>query len=177
MSLNKWIRAASNFITHISSRLNRQVFAIFFLRWILKDCIKVLEKKNKVVVVCSRPRWNVKFGTFTSQSCNEVKEMYKKGNARAKLLFCLHKLIVFCPSRCRRHRRCLSSIDSATISTDGNFLEKSNNYEVRTIGIYAMPRLSILLIMQWSRGEILRLSELRHVKCLSYFSALKGGHH
>ena len=88
MSLNKWISAASNFITLISSRLIRQVLAIFFLSWILKDCIKVLEQKNKVVVVCSRPRRNVKFGTSTSQSCNEVKEMYKKGNARAKLLFC-----------------------------------------------------------------------------------------
>ena len=87
MSLNKWIRAASKFITLVSSRLIRQVLAIVFLSWILKDCIKVLEKKTKVVV-CSRPRRNVKFGTFTSQSCNEVKEMYKKGNARAKLLFC-----------------------------------------------------------------------------------------
>ena len=87
MSLNKWIRAASKFITIVSSRLIRQVLAIVFLSWILKDCIKVLEKKTKVVV-CSRPRRNVKFGTFTSQSGNEVKEMYKKGNARAKLLFC-----------------------------------------------------------------------------------------
>lgn len=42
----------------------------------------------------------------------------------------------------------LNSIDSITISTDGNLLEKSNNYGVRIIGIYAMPSLSILLIMQ-----------------------------
>ena len=32
---------------------------------ILKDCIKVQEKKKKVVVLCSRPGQNVKLGTFT----------------------------------------------------------------------------------------------------------------
>ena len=43
-----------------------------------KDCIKVQEKKKKVVVLCSRPRQNVKLGTFTLQSCSYGKEMYKK---------------------------------------------------------------------------------------------------
>ena len=37
----------------------------FFWIWILKNCIKVQEKKRKVVVVCSRPRQNVKLGIFT----------------------------------------------------------------------------------------------------------------
>ena len=32
---------------------------------ILKDCIKVQEKKRKVVAFCSRPRQNVKLGSFT----------------------------------------------------------------------------------------------------------------
>ena len=36
----------------------------FFWSWILKDSIKVQEKKKKVVL-CSRPRHNVKLGTFT----------------------------------------------------------------------------------------------------------------
>ena len=29
---------------------------IFFWSWVLEDCIKVQEKKRKVVVLCSRPR-------------------------------------------------------------------------------------------------------------------------
>ena len=37
----------------------------FFWSWILKDCIKVQEKKRKVVVSCSLPRQNVKLDTFT----------------------------------------------------------------------------------------------------------------
>ena len=38
----------------------------FFWSWlILKDCIKVLEMKKKVVAFCSRPRQNVKLGSFT----------------------------------------------------------------------------------------------------------------
>ena len=35
------------------------------LHCILKDCIKVQEKKKKVVVLCSRPRQHVNLGTFT----------------------------------------------------------------------------------------------------------------
>ena len=43
------------------------------------DCIKVHEKKNeKAVVFCSRPRRNVKLGSFMLSSCNDGREMYKK---------------------------------------------------------------------------------------------------
>ena len=45
------------------------------------DFIKFREKKKKVVVFCSLPRQNVKFGT-TAKKC------IKKDDARAKLLFC-----------------------------------------------------------------------------------------
>ena len=38
----------------------------FFWSWILKDCLKVQEKKEKVFVLCSRPSQNVKLGIFTS---------------------------------------------------------------------------------------------------------------
>ena len=34
-------------------------------RWILKDRTKVQEKKKKIDVLCSRPRQNVKLGSFT----------------------------------------------------------------------------------------------------------------
>ena len=37
----------------------------FYCSWILKDCIKVQEEKKKIVVFCSRPRQNVKLGSFT----------------------------------------------------------------------------------------------------------------
>ena len=37
----------------------------FFWSWILKDRIKVYEKKRKLVVSCSRPRQNVQLDTFT----------------------------------------------------------------------------------------------------------------
>ena len=36
----------------------------------------------------------------------------KKRDARAKLLFCLSNPLLFCRSRCRLHRRCLSSVKS-----------------------------------------------------------------
>ena len=38
----------------------------FFWRWILTDCVKILEKKKKVVVLCVHPQKNVKLGIFTS---------------------------------------------------------------------------------------------------------------
>ena len=50
----------------------------------LKDCIKVQEKKKKVVVFCPRPRENV--------SCSHVRmaeKWTKTRDARAKLFFCL----------------------------------------------------------------------------------------
>ena len=60
-----------------------------------KDCIKVQEKKSeKVVVFCSRPRRNVKLGSFTLSSCNDSREMYKKRDARAKLFACLVAVVV-----------------------------------------------------------------------------------
>ena len=38
----------------------------FLWSWILKDCMKVQERKNKVVFLCSRSPQNVKLGIFTS---------------------------------------------------------------------------------------------------------------
>ena len=53
----------------------------FFWSWILNNCNKVQKKKKQVVVLCSRPRQNVKL------KCT------KKRDARAKLLFCQSKPI------------------------------------------------------------------------------------
>ena len=46
-------------------------FGNFFWSWILKDCIKVQEKKNKVVVLCLRSTQNVKLLRF-SRRCRAV---------------------------------------------------------------------------------------------------------
>ena len=43
-SLKKWRRVAANFIALIPSCSIRQMLAIFFWIWILKDCIEVQEK-------------------------------------------------------------------------------------------------------------------------------------
>ena len=57
--LKKRIQTASNFIalTPIVGKFCRSL--------ILKDCIKVQEKKKKIVVLCSPPGQNLKLGTFT----------------------------------------------------------------------------------------------------------------
>ena len=86
-SRKKWSRVASNFIALVPSRfIIRQMLANFFWSWILKDSYKVQEKKKKVVL-CSRPRQNVKLGTCTLYSCNNGKEMFKEVWASAEL-FC-----------------------------------------------------------------------------------------
>ena len=56
------------------------------LHCILKDCIKVQEKKKKVVVLCSRPRQRVNLGTFTLKSWNDGKEMQKQSTYKVVVL-------------------------------------------------------------------------------------------
>ena len=66
-------------IVHIPACSIRQMLAVISRIWILKDCIAVQEKKKKVVVLCSRPPQNVKWGIFMSESCNDGgKKLYKK---------------------------------------------------------------------------------------------------
>ena len=68
-----------------------------FSTWVLKDCIKVQEKKKKVAVLCSRPRQNV----MHVQSC----------------CFGNINLVLFCRSRWRRDRRYLSFLKTTTSGT------------------------------------------------------------
>ena len=79
-----------------SISFNSSNIAIFLWSWILKYC--------KVVVLCSRSPQNVKLGIFTSKSCSDGKEMYKKAWCTCKVV-----VLLSCCSRCRRRRRCLSS--------------------------------------------------------------------
>ena len=96
--------------SEFASNLNRRLFHLIqfvkFWSCVLKHCIKVQEKKNKAVALCSRPPQNVKLLIFTSKSCRDDKRSTKKRDGRAKLLFFQSKHIVFCYSCCRRRRRC-----------------------------------------------------------------------
>ena len=79
--------------------------------WILKDCIKVQEKKKKVVALCSRPRQNVNLSTFTLQSCNDGKRNVQESVTHVQsCCFANQPYSLFCRSRGRRRRRCLSSL-------------------------------------------------------------------
>ena len=87
-----------------SISLNSPNVGIFFWRWIriLKDCKKVSKKEKKVVVLCSRPQQNVKLRNFTSNSCSDGKEMYKK----ARRTWNVAVLLIFWRFRCRRCHCC-----------------------------------------------------------------------
>ena len=77
----------------------RQMLAIFFRSSILKDCIKVQEKKEKVVVLRSRPPPNVNrhlhVVIVVQWRQRNVQKSVKR--TRAKLLFCQSKPIAFLP--------------------------------------------------------------------------------
>ena len=71
-----------------STSFNSTNVGKFFWSWTLTDCSEVQEKKKKVLVSCS-PTLNKTWSFFkTSQSCDDGNEMYKKRDARVKLLFC-----------------------------------------------------------------------------------------
>ena len=76
MPITKWSRTASNFIELIPTRQFNKYVGKFFWSWILQDCIKVQEKKNKVVVLCSCPLQNMKLRTLTSQLCSMKSTMH-----------------------------------------------------------------------------------------------------
>ena len=94
-----------------------------FWSWILKDCIKVQEKKKKVVVLCSRSRQSVKFRHFhvmvvQSRQRNVQKSvMYVQSCCYANLT-----LLLFCRSLCRLGRRCLNSLISPERPFKSDFL-------------------------------------------------------
>ena len=81
--------------SEFASNLNRRLFHLIqfvkFWSCVLKHCIKVQEKKNKAVALCSRPPQNVKLLIFTSKSCRDGKKCTKKRDGLAKLLFCQSK--------------------------------------------------------------------------------------
>ena len=54
-----------------------------------ENVFRYLEKTKKPVILCPSPPQNVKLRTFTSQSCNDGKEMYKKALCSCKVVVLL----------------------------------------------------------------------------------------
>ena len=88
-SLKKWIHAVSKFIDLIQFHVICQMLAKFSgvesERTVSK--FRIRKRKFCVVLIYSIKRAR-EIRSFVSQSCNDGKEMYKKRDARAKLLFC-----------------------------------------------------------------------------------------
>ena len=96
-SLNKWIRAASNFIALISSRLLRQILANPFLSWILEDCMYQSsgnEKEGCCLFFPSSTKHEI--WHFHVVVVQRRQEMYKK-SMMLKVLFDQSKPIAFLP--------------------------------------------------------------------------------
>ena len=115
-SLKKWICAASNFIALIPSRLIVWMLAIFFEA----DSKGLYQSSAEEKESCSL--------VFPSSTSREIRHFHvlvlqwrqrnvqKKLDARAKLLFCQSKPSVFCRSRWPRRSRCLGSLMIGRIS-------------------------------------------------------------
>ena len=113
----EWIHVASNFIALIPSRLIRQTLAIFFRaefcstvskfrkrkrKWL--SCVPVLDK-TCIYALSRRSR------AMTAKKCTK-KVMHVQSCCSADL-----NLLLFCRSRCRRRRRCLSSLPFLAINS------------------------------------------------------------
>ena len=70
------------------------------------------KKKKKVVVLCSRPRQNVKLGIFTLYVVQQRQRNVQKSVMHVQSCYFanLNLLVYSGPSRCRRRRLCLSSL-------------------------------------------------------------------
>ena len=90
----------------------RQMLANFFLELSSKGLYQSSGKEKEKCCLCSRPRQNVKFGTFTLWSG----VMHVQSQS---------KPIGFCRSRCRGNRRCLSSLFPQYYGGLGKTLGKS----------------------------------------------------
>ena len=102
----------------------------FFWSWILKNCIEVQEKRNKVVVLSSRSQQNVELGISTSKPWSGCKETYKvqkrdaRAKARAKLFA---NFLPFSVMSIGEHRHCC-----VTFEIEG-FVWEKKNYRFRNL--------------------------------------------
>ena len=109
-SLKKWIRAASNFIALIPSRLICHMGANFFGVEFWRTVSKFRKRKRKLLscVPVLDKTWIRHF--HTSSLATTAKKCTKKRDARASYYFANLNLLLFCRSRCRRRHRCLTSL-------------------------------------------------------------------
>ena len=102
------LQTLSRFIPSLSVL---QLLAIFFWSWILKDWIKVQEKKNEVVVLCSHSPQNVEFWHF-----HDIVVQWQQRNVKKSLMHvqscCFANLnpLLFWHSCRQRHHNFLSSL-------------------------------------------------------------------
>ena len=61
----------------------------------LRTTLKFRKRKKHSSWACLRPPKNVKLGFFTSQSCSDGKDMYKKASRTSKVIVLLYKLTAF----------------------------------------------------------------------------------
>ena len=96
-SLKKWIRATSNLIAFIPTRSIRQMLAHFSGVEFLKAVSNFRKRKRKSLscVHVLDKAWNKAFSRCTRAAT--AKKWTEKSDARAKLLFCQSKPIVFLP--------------------------------------------------------------------------------
>ena len=63
--------------------------------WIPKNAIQIQKERGNFVVACVLPLYNVKLSIFTSWSCSDGKEMYKKTWCTWKMVVLVVKPVVF----------------------------------------------------------------------------------
>ena len=63
--------------------------------WIPENPITIQKERGNFVVACVLPLYNVKLGIFTSWSCSDGKEMYKKTWCTWKMVVLVVKPVVF----------------------------------------------------------------------------------
>jgi len=89
--------------------------------------------------LCSYPAENVKYGSFTSWSCNDGKEMNKKCVKYVqRRCFANPNLLLFCRSRCRccRGRQSLSFLITGPRSCKPRLIAEGRKSEVIAKGNY-----------------------------------------
>ena len=118
--LKKWIRTVSNFIHFISYHLICQILATLFqvLNPKGQDLSLQKGKENFHVVFTCSIKWAREIGKFhVAVGRRRLGNVQKSVMHAQSCCFANLNLLLFCRSRCRRHRRCLSSILSKNCAT------------------------------------------------------------
>ena len=110
-SLKRLIRAASNSScrAYSNSFISSNIGKLFW-SWILKDCIKVQEKKKKFTSSTQREIRQLSRCSHATTAKTCKKKEWCTCKMHVKLLFCQNlNLLLFCRSRCLRRFRYLRS--------------------------------------------------------------------